>query len=452
MFATRTLITSVVTTAAALTLGGAAAAQSTSPSTSQSTRVAVKAARLIDGTGAPLINNGVVLIEGDRITAAGAASSITIPAGTRVIDLGNSTLLPGFIDTHTHIIGRDLSDPASDHADLTDYRGYPVIVGVDNARKTLLAGFTTIRNLGASGFDDIALRTAINDGVVPGPRMQSAGHSIGITGGHCDTNGYRPGVADGDYRTGQADGPEEARKAVRYQVKYGADAIKICQTGGVLSEGDAVGATQFTLEETRAIVNEANKLERKVAAHAHGAEGIRIAAEAGVASIEHGSFLDEEGARLMAQKGTVLVPTLSAGEVVEIAAKSGRLKGLRAEKALAAAAAMRNTVHIAQRFNIPVVFGTDAGVGKHGENAREFTLLVEWGGMTPMAALLTSASNAAKLLGWEDDVGTLAKGRYADIVAVPGNPLDDIKVTERPVFVMKGGVVYKSPDSSTAGR
>src|SRR6476661_7446340 len=214
--------------------------------------------------------------------------------------------------------------------------------------------------------------------------MQTAAHSLGITGGHCDENGYKPGLTDGDFRTGIADGPDQIRAAVRYQVKYGADVIKTCATGGVLSEGDAVGTTQYTYDEMKAMVDEATKLERKVAAHAHGADGIKIAVRAGVASIEHGSFLDEEGAKMMVQRGTYLVPTLSAGEVVEKAAKAGVLKGLRAEKALDAAAAMRNGVKIAVRDGVPIALGTDAGVGSHGTNGHEFTLMVEWGGMTPM--------------------------------------------------------------------
>jgi imidazolonepropionase-like amidohydrolase len=306
-----------------------------------------------------------------------------------------------------------------------------------------MAGFTSIRVLGASNFDDMALRQAITNGVVPGPRMQNAGNSFGITGGHCDENGYRPGLMDGDYRTGVADGADEGRKAVRYQVKYGADVIKICATGGVLSEGDAVGATQYTLEEMKAIVDEAAKLDRKVAAHAHGSEGIKLAVRAGVASIEHGSFLDQEGAALMVQHGTWLVPTISAGEFVENAAKSGRLTGLRAEKALAAAQGMRNSVRLAQKNGVPIALGTDAGVGEHGANGHEFTLLVTWGGLTPMQAIVAGTSNAASLLGWEKRVGTLAAGQWADVVAVPGDPTRDITVMEKPTFVMKGGVVYK---------
>jgi imidazolonepropionase-like amidohydrolase len=311
-----------------------------------------------------------------------------------------------------------------------------------------MSGFTTIRNVGAPNFDDLALRKAINEGWVAGPRMQTAAHSLGITGGHCDENGFKPGLQDGDFKTGIADGPDQIRAAVRYQVKYGADVIKTCATGGVLSEGDAVGVPQYTYDELKAMVDEATKLERKVAAHAHGAEGIKIATRAGVASIEHGSFLDDEGAKLMVQHGTYLVPTLSAGEAVERAAKSGVLKGLRAEKALAAAAAMRHAVKIAVANKVPIALGTDAGVGPHGANGHEFTLMVEWGGMTPMQAIVAGTSNAAKLLGWDKTIGTLTNGKWADIVAVPGDPTADIKVMEKPVFVMKGGVVFKSPNGT----
>jgi imidazolonepropionase-like amidohydrolase len=276
--------------------------------------------------------------------------------------------------------------------------------------------------------------------------MQLAAHGLGITGGHCDENAYRPGLMDGDVRTGIANGPDEVRAAVRYQVKYGADVIKTCATGGVLSEGDAVGTPQYTFEELKAMVEEAHKLdERKVAAHAHGTEGIKIAVRAGVASIEHGSFLDEEGARMMAQRGTYLVPTLMAGEAAEGAAKSGRLTGLRAEKALAAATSMRNAIKIAVRAGVPIALGTDAGVGAHGANAHEFTLLVEWGGLTPMQAITAGTLSAAKLLGWDKNTGSLAAGKWADVVAVPGDPTKDVRALERTVFVMKNGVIYKAP-------
>jgi len=361
--------------------------------------VVLRAARVIDGTGAAPIANGVVVVTDDKIVSVGQQGVVRPPAGARVIDLGDATLLPGFIDAHTHIIGRTLGDPAGDDAAVRDFDSFGAILGVTNASKTLMGGFTTIRNLGAQNFDDLALRKAIGDGFVVGPRMQAAAHSIGITGGHCDENGFKPGLADGDYRTGIADGPDAVRAAVRYQAKYGADVIKTCATGGVLSEGDAVGVPQYTYEELKAMVDEATKLERKVAAHAHGTEGIKIAVRAGVSSIEHGSFLDEEGATMMAARGTFLVPTLSAGEAVERAIKAGALKGLRAEKGLAAAAAMRNGVKIAVKHNVPIALGTDAGVGAHGTNAHEFTLMVEWGGLTPMQAIVAGTSNGAKLLG-----------------------------------------------------
>jgi imidazolonepropionase-like amidohydrolase len=406
--------------------------------------VVLRAARVIDGTGAAAIANGVVVVTDDKIVAVGRQGSVTIPAGARTIDLGNATLLPGFIDMHTHVAGRPLADPLSDLSVAKDYEAMGAIVGVANVQKTLMAGFTTIRNLGAGNFDDLALRTAIDAGYIPGPRMQSAAHSLGITGGHCDENGFRPGLFDGSPATGIADGVDAVRAAVRYQAKYGADVIKTCATAGVLSEGTGpVGVPQYTYDELKAMVDEANKLERKVAAHAHGTEGIKIAVRAGVSSIEHGSFLDEEGARLMKEKGTWLVPTISAGETVEQMAKSGRLKGNRAEKALAAAAAMRNGIRIAVRNGVPIALGSDAGVGAHGTNGHEFTLLVEWGGMTPMQAIVAGTSNASKLLGWDNRIGTLTAGKLADIVAVPGDPLADIKAMEKPSFVMKNGVVYK---------
>jgi len=410
--------------------------------------VVLRAARLIDGTGAAPIENAIVVVTDDHIVAAGRQGSVSIPAGARTIDLGNATLLPGFIDAHTHIVGRTLGDPAGDDALVRDYGSFGAVLGVANANKTLMAGFTTIRNVGASNFDDMAIRKAINDGFIAGPRMQNAGHALGITGGHCDENGFRPGLADGDIRTGIADGPDQVRAAVRYQAKYGADVIKTCATGGVLSEGDAVGVPQYTYEELKAMVDEATKLERKVAAHAHGTEGIKIAVRAGVASIEHGSFLDEEGAKMMVQHGTYLVPTLSAAEAVEKAVNSGALKGLRAEKGLAAAASVRNSVKIAVRNGVPIALGTDAGVGQHGANGHEFTLMVEWAGMTPMQAINAGTLNGAKLLGWDKRIGSLSAGKLADIVAVPGDPTRDIRALERPVFVMKNGVVYKNANQA----
>jgi imidazolonepropionase-like amidohydrolase len=408
--------------------------------------VVLKAARLIDGTGAAMINNAVVVITDNMITAVGTAGSVRIPANARVVDLGAVTLMPGFIDAHTHLIGRVLGDPAGDNAAVRDFESFAAILSVEHARATLMAGFTTVRNVGASGkFDDMALRKAIDEGWTPGPRMMSAGHALGIRGGHCDENGFRPGLFDPGIEEGVADGPEQIRAAVRYQIKYGADVIKTCATGGVLSEGDAVGATQYTFEELKAMVDEANKLERKVAAHAHGTEGIKIAVRAGVSSIEHGSFLDEEGARLMRERGTFLVPTLSAAEAVERAAKSGVLKGLRAEKALAAAAAARHAIKVAVANKVPIALGTDAGVVPHGSNAHEFVLMVEWGGMSPMDAIVAGTSNAARLLGWDKNIGSLTTGHFADIVAVTGDPLKEIEDIQKVVFVMKNGLIYQQP-------
>jgi imidazolonepropionase-like amidohydrolase len=406
--------------------------------------VALRAARLIDGTGAAPIKNAVVIVTDNKITAVGEANSVRIPSGAKVIDLGDVTLLPGFIDAHTHLVGRVLGDPEGDMASVKDYESFAAILSVRHARDTLMAGFTSVRNVGASGrFDDMALRKAINEGWTPGPRMESAGHAIGITGGHCDENGFRPGVMQLGPIDGIANGPEEIRAAVRYQIKYGADVIKTCATGGVLSEGDAVGATQYSFEELKALVDEANKLERKVAAHAHGAEGIKLAVRAGVSSIEHGSFLDEEGARMMVERGTFLVPTLSAAEAVEKAAKNGVLKGLRAEKALAAAAAVRRSIKLAVANKIQIALGTDAGVIVHGTNAREFFLMCDWGGMTPMESIMAGTMGGAKLLGWDKNLGSLTPGKWADIVAVSGDPLKDIHNMEKVVFVMKNGVVYK---------
>ena len=406
--------------------------------------VALRAARLIDGTGASPIRNAIIIVTNNKISSVGDAASVRIPSGAKVIDLGDVTLLPGFIDAHTHLIGRVLGDPEGDVASVKDYEAFSAILGVNHARSTLMAGFTTVRNVGASGpFNDIALRKAINEGWTPGPRMVTAGHSLGITGGHCDNNGFRPGLLDRSIAEGIANGPDEIRAAVRYQVKYGADVIKTCATGGVLSEGDAVGTTQYNFEEMKTMVEEAHQHERKVAAHAHGTEGIKIATRAGVASIEHGSFLDEEGARMMAERGTYMVPTMMAGEAVERAAKVGILKGLRAEKALAAAAAMRQAIKIAIANKVLIALGTDAGVIPHGTNAREFVLMVEWGGMSNMDAIKAGTINAATLLGWEKNAGSIAVGKWADIIAVSGDPLKDIHATEKVVFVMKNGVIYK---------
>lgn len=430
-------------------VGLAVSASAQQPAQPSPTPIVLRAARVIDGTGAAPIANGVVVVTGNRITAVGRSGSVPVPAGAQMIDLGDATLLPGFIDAHTHISGRVLGDPGNDLESVKDYDTYGAVLSVVHAQRTLMAGFTTIRNVGSDNWADLALRKAINEGKVRGPRLQGAAHSLGITGGHCDNNAFKPGLMDGDPKTGIADGTDDVRAAVRYQVKYGADLIKTCATGGVLSEGDAVGNVQYGLEELRAMVDEASKHDRKVAAHAHGTEGIKLATRAGVASIEHGSFLDVEGARLMVQHGTYLVPTLMAGEAVERAAKEGTLKGLRAEKGLAAAAAMRNAIRIAKANNVKIALGTDAGVFPHGTNAREMRLLVEWGGFTPMEAIVAATSGAAKLLGWDDRLGTLVSGKLADVVAVPGDVTRDITASERVIFVMKDGEIYKQPATPT---
>ena len=406
--------------------------------------VVLKAARIIDGTGAAPITGGVIVVTNDRIVAIGPERSVQIPAGARRVDLGDATLLPGFIDMHVHLLGREIEDAGAFDASVRDYPGFAAVLGAEHARRTLMAGFTTVRMVGAGGFEDVGLRKAIDGGHIAGPRIQTAGHALGITGGHCDENNFRPGLIDGTPQTGIADGVDEVREAVRYQVKYGADVIKTCATAGVLSGGtQSIGASQYSLEELTAMVEEARKLGRRVVAHAHGTEGIKLATQAGVASIDHGSFLDVEGARLMAARGTYLVPTMMAAEAVLRAADAGTMPEYVAVKARAAAAAMQNATRIAKAAGVMIALGTDAGVARHGQNGHEFTLMVAWGGLTPMEAIVAGTSSAAKLLGWEDRVGTLAVGRFADIVAVPGDPTRDVTALERTSFVMKGGVVFK---------
>jgi imidazolonepropionase-like amidohydrolase len=304
--------------------------------------VAIRAGRLIDGTGAAPVRNAVILVTDGRITTVGV--DVRVPAGTPVVDLSGFTVLPGFVDAHVHMTGPVLGEPGWENALVRETPADAALRGAAHARQTLEAGFTTVRNVGASGFADVALRDAIDAGRIPGPRMLVAAHSLGITGGHCDlTNGFVPHVLGEDPgpERGMADGPEAIRAAVRYQVKHGADVIKICATGGVLSEGDSVGVQQYMPDELTAVVEAARMLERRVAAHAHGTAGITAAVRAGVHSIEHGSILDDEAVALMQEHGTYLVPTLMAGEAVERLARSGVVTGERAEKALAIAPKMR---------------------------------------------------------------------------------------------------------------
>jgi imidazolonepropionase-like amidohydrolase len=406
--------------------------------------IAIRAGRLIDGTGAAPVRNAVILVEDGVIVAVGAG--VRVPSGATVVDLSNRTVLPGFIDAHVHMTGPVLGEPGWDNALVRESAAEAALRGAEHARQTLAAGFTTVRNVGASGFADVALRDAINAGRVPGPRMLVAAHSLGITGGHCDfTNGYLPhvfGEEPGPER-GVADGPAAIRAAIRYQVKHGADLIKICATGGVLSEGDSAGVQQYMADELTAVVATAHMMERRVAAHAHGTAGIKAAVRAGVTSIEHGSILDDEAIASMKEHGTYLVPTLMAGEAVEAMATSGALKGERADKALAIAPRMRESVRKAVAAGAKVALGTDAGVMAHGTNGHEFTLMVQWGGMTPMQAIVAGTSSAADLLGWGHRVGTVASGYLADLVAVGGDPLADVTVLEHVTWVMKGGVVVE---------
>lgn len=399
--------------------------------------VAIKAGRLLDVETGKVLRDQVILIDGERISAVGAASTTAIPAGAKVIDLSGSTVLPGLIDAHTHLT----SNPTiHGYLALSSSNMRSALYGVRAARDTLNAGFTTVRNVGADGFGDVALRDAINDGDTPGPRMLVSGYALGIQGGHCDNNLLPPEYKD--VGQGVADGPWAARAKVREMVKYGADLIKICATGGVLSKGDAAGAQQYTLEEMQAIVQEAHKLGRKVAAHAHGASGISDAIRAGVDSVEHASLIDAEGIKLAREHGTWLVMDiydddyiLSAGEKAGFLAES-----LVKEKALGQL--QRDNFRKAWTGGDKMAFGTDAGVYPHGDNGKQFFYMVKYG-MTPMQAVQAATISAADLLGWKDKVGSITAGKFADIVAVSADPMADVSALAKVNFVMKGGLVVK---------
>jgi len=390
----------------------------------------LKAARMVDVTAGTVVSNATVVIENGKIRSVGSRD---LPAGARVIDLGDVTLLPGFIDAHTHLTGslegdwvtRDVRETAADAA----------LRGARNARLTLRAGFTTVRDVGAPGFSDVSLMHAIERGDIEGPRIIPAGHALGVTGGHCDITGYAPGVSEVGFEEGVADGPDAFVQALRYQVKHGARVIKICATAGVLSFEGPVGAQQMSEAELRAVVEEANRHGLKVAAHAHGTEGILAAVRAGVASIEHGSMLNDEAIAAMKERGTYLVPTTCLADRINLDNLPPPLRA-KAEQVLPLA---RESVRRAIRAGVKIALGTDASVIPHGTNACEFVALVERG-MRPIDAIRAGTMNAADLLG-NDDRGVIAAGKLADLVAVRGNPVERIEAIREVVFVMKGGEV-----------
>ena len=397
----------------------------------------IKAGSLFDSRSGKVSKNAVIVVVDEKITEIGG-SSINIPTGAKVIDLSSSFVLPGVMDMHTHVVGN------LDKYFFSRYFQSPhraTIGGVVNAEKTLMAGFTTIRNVGASDYADIALRNAINDGEIPGPRMAVSGPSLGITGGHCDNNSLNSSFKERS--DGVADGPWAVREKVRKNVKYGADLTKFCATGGVFSKGTKVGMTQYTLEEMQAIVDESHTHERKVAAHAHGTEGIKRAILAGVDSIEHASFLDKEAVQMGIDRGTYFAIDIYN---TEYTLEKGQENGVPEEninKEREVGTRQRESFALAVKMGANVVFATDAGVYPHGDNGKQFARAVRFG-MTPSQAIQSATSMTADLLGWEDRVGHIAPGLFADIIAVNGNPLDDISELEDVDFVMKGGVVYKN--------
>jgi imidazolonepropionase-like amidohydrolase len=402
----------------------------------KSAPIVLKAAHLFDGRSGTLTSPGLIVVKDERIVAVGKDAAI--PADAKVIDLGDATLLPGYIDAHTHITGdhhdnwaqgfyEDVMRPAAEQAFHAEA----------NARATLRAGVTTARDVGSSDFLDVALRNAINDGFAEGPRMLVVGHAIGSTGGHCDGP---PAPVDrikpAGTLEGVCNGPESCRQSVREQMKYGADWIKICASGGVLSESDPVDVPQLTPEELKAIMSEAHAWRRKVAAHSHGDLAAKQAVEAGVDSIEHGSFLTVPTLQLMKQKGVYLVPTRMTQ--VWVNKKADTYPAKIAAKARAAYASHAEMMKNAMKVGVLIAFGTDASVYPHGMNAEEFGDYVDLG-MAPATALMTSSQGAAKLLGIDGETGTLEAGKYADIVAVAGDVLKNIRATEKPTMVMKHG-------------
>ena len=396
----------------------------------------LRADRLIDGLSDTVISDPVVLIEGDRISRVGDADSIRIPAGANVIELQGATLLPGLLDAHVHLLSNH-DDKGFRRLEVTENRS--VINGVVNAEKTLMAGFTTVRVVGSGGYGDVALRAAIEQGDVPGPRILAAGPSLGVTGGHCDNNLL---TQDYDFTAAAvADGPWAVREQVRRNIKYGVDLIKFCATGGVFSKGTTVGAQQYTQEEMDAIVAEAHMRGKAVAAQAHGTAGIKAAIRAGVDSVEHASFMDDEAIQMAIAAGTFLSMDIYNTEyTLETGEATGALPE-NIEKERQVGGEQRNSFRQAVAAGAKVVLGTDASIYPHGLNARQLPRMVQFG-MTPMQALKAATSLNAQLFG-RPDVGAIQAGRLADIIAVTGDPLRDISLLEEVEFVMKGGVVYK---------
>ncbi|MGH8095521.1 MAG: amidohydrolase family protein [Chthoniobacterales bacterium] len=410
--------------------------------------IALRAARLFDGKSRTLVTNGVVVIEGNTISAVG--SNVPIPENAQIIDLGDATLSPGFIDAHTHLTLDYSGDYNSRRLrDLDENVSQIALEMIPHARATLEAGFTSVRDVGSKitnshDFLDVSLRNAINEGIIVGPRMLVATHGIGATGGHFDgTNGFRDMLfgREPDWTDGIADGPEEIRKAVRIEVKNGADVIKAAVSGGVLSLGDEVDVPQFTPAEMAALVDESHRLRKKVAVHCHGDEAAKEAIAAGVDSIEHGSFLKPDTLALMKKKGTYLTPTLLASDWVM--KKISQYPPAIQAKGRAATEARSEMFRNALKIGVKISFGTDAAVYPHGQNAKEFALMVGLG-MKPIDALLSATSVDADLLGVANKLGTLEKGKLADIIAMPGDPTADITATERVFFVMKDGQIVKN--------
>lgn len=430
----RATATAWLVAAIAMVAGGTAPAQVPAPGPT----ILVKAARIIDGRGGAPITNGAVLIRGDRIERVGPAAGMT---ADEVIDLGSATVLPGLIDLHTHLT--DEVGTNWESALLTTTPGRAAIYGAVNARTTLMAGFTTARDMGPTWpYVDIDLRYAIDKGSIPGPRLQVAGNYVSATGGAGDARQFSIYV-DVPIVRNLADGVDQVRQVVRTNLKNGADFVKILATGAVMSKGIPPGAQQYSDAELAVAVEEATRWGRFVAAHAHGVEGIKAALRAGVRTIDHGSMLDEEAARLLKEKGAYFAPTLYVGHTILHDNQALNIPAHQVERERAMQGTQERAFRIALAERLPIAFATDAGVFPHGDNAREFKVRVDMG-QAPMAAIEGATRIAAEAMGWDDRVGTLQPGRFADLIAVTGNPLTDITELERVAFVMKGGTVYKS--------